>query len=209
MAFENRQKGTFVSVINGKFCVRTNESDPKATKRVNKENNTVYEIYHDSLVGKLKNINIRESVKYGKSWVFDFVDVSSGDEYHLQMSYSNSLAKAFLKMLPNIDLSKEFKLSPSKKNVDGKDITSLFINQDGQTVKHAFTKENPNGLPQMVQITVKGLPTWDDSEQLAFLEKMVNNDILPKLNGDTVGSKIDYQDDEPVSNIELTDDQAF
>ena len=73
------------------------------------------------------------------------------------------------------------KLSPSVKMVDGRNRSTLFINQDNKALKHAFTRENPNGLPPMEQVTVKGVLTWDDTARLIFLQNMVNTVIMPKL----------------------------
>ncbi len=138
----------------------------------------MHEIFHDAFTAKLLNIRTKDS-EYGKNWEFDFKD---GDEsYTLQLSYSNSFAKGILKMLPNVDFNKEMKIQPSQKQEGDKTKSSIFISQDGNTLKHAYTKDNPNGLPQMEQITVKGDLVWDDTKQLAFLHEMVQRDILPKL----------------------------
>ena len=75
------------------------------------------------------------------------------------------------------------KVSPSVKEVDGKNKSSLFINQGGNALKHAYTRENPNGMPDMEQITVNGVLIWDDTKRLAFLHNMVTTQILPKLPG--------------------------
>jgi hypothetical protein len=102
----------------------------------------------------------------------------------LQLGYSNSFAKNIIKMLPNADLSKEMKVSPQTKvEADGTKKASIFINQDGKALKHAFTKDAPNGLPPMTQVTVKGSLVWDDTDQMVFLEKMVMDTIVPKLGG--------------------------
>lgn len=178
MGFQDRTGGKYFTILNGKFCIRVEQGTPGAVQRVNKVGKTVYEIFHDSFTGKLINIRTRDG-EYGKSWEFDFRD--TGEVYTLQLSYSNSYATNILKMLPNIDLNKEMKLQPAQKIEDGKTKSSLFISQDGKTLKHAFTKDNPNGLPAMEQVTIKGQPVWDDSKRLVFLEEMVNRDILPKL----------------------------
>jgi hypothetical protein len=57
----------------------------------------------------------------------------------------------------------------------------LFINQNGVAVKHAYTKDAPNGMPPMVQVTVKGEQIWDDTDRLVFLQNMVDTQIIPKL----------------------------
>jgi hypothetical protein len=90
------------------------------------------------------------------------------------MKYSSGYAAAFLKALPNVDLSKDVQLSP-KVTVEGeKKKTTIFLNQDGAPVKWFYTKDNPNGCPGLKKIKVKGVETWDDSEMMEFLEKMVN-----------------------------------
>ena len=138
----------------------------------------MHEKFYDSFTGKLVDIKTQEGT-YGKTWNFMFKDKE--DIYTLQLSYSNSFSTAILKMLPNIDLTKEMKVSPSVKEVDGKNKSSLFINQDGKALKHAFTRDNPNGMPDMEQVTVNGSQVWDDTKRLVFLQNMVDTTILPKL----------------------------
>lgn len=181
MGLEQRQEGNFITILGGKFCQRVPAGTPGATERVNKVGKTVHEKFYDSFTGKLVGIKTQDG-EYGKSWVFSFKD--GGEIYNLQLSYSNSFATAFLKMLPNVDLSKEMKVSPSTKiGDDGKNKSSLFINQDGVALKHAYTRENPNGMPDMEQITVKGTQVWDDTKRLEFLANMVQTTITPKLEG--------------------------
>ncbi len=189
MGLGNRQSGNYITILNGKF---SQKQDPKKWenvtdvelksngifKRVNKIGNTVFEKYYDKFTGFLKNIKTNEGA-YGKSWIFTFKD--ENEIYHLQLSYSNSFATAFLKMLPNIDVSKVMTLSPSVKEIDGKNKSSLFVNQDGSVIKHAYTMDKPNGLPDMEQVMVKGEKVWDDTKRLQFLEQMILDDIMPKL----------------------------
>ncbi len=182
MGLDNKEGGRYITILAGKFSVRVAEGTKGAVARVNKLGKTVHEVQYDSFTGKLVNIRTRDG-SYGKSWEFDFKD--GGEVYTLQLSYSNSYATNILKMLPNVDLSKEMKVQPSQKIEDGKTKSSLFISQDGKTLKHAYTKDNPNGLPPMVQVTIKGQQVWDDSARLEFLHAMVERDILPKLSKET------------------------
>lgn len=179
MGLGNREHTNFISILGGKFCRRVPEGTEGAVTRINKLNKTVHEMFYDNFTGVLTDIRIKESADYGKSWEFVF-DVN-GESYIIQLSYSNSYAKAFLKMLPNIDLSQKISLTPSLKEVEGKPQSSLFVKQNGQNIKHAYTRENPNGMPAMVQIKVKGNDVWDDTDILVFLTDMVNKDIIPKL----------------------------
>lgn len=186
MGLENREGGNFITILNGKFCQRVPEGTAGSIERVNKLGKTVHERFYDSFTAKLIDIKTQDS-EYGKNWLFVFRD--NGEVYNLQLSYSNSFAQNLLKMLPNIDLSKEMKLQPAVKVVDGKNKSSLFISQGGVTIKHAYTKDNPNGLPQMKQVKVKGQDVWDDSERLEFLHAMVEKDVLPKLPRDAQAAK--------------------
>lgn len=178
MGLENRESGNYITILGGRFCQKVDENTAGAVERVNKLGKVVYEKFYTSFTGKLVDIKTKEG-DYGKSWIFSFQD--GKEVYHLQLSYSNSFATQFLKMLPNADLTKPMKVSPSTKEVDGKNKSSLFIQQDGVALKHAYTRENPNGLPDMEEITIKGQKTWDDTKRLQYLEDMVNIEILPKL----------------------------
>lgn len=183
MGLQNYEGGKYITILGGKFSQRVSEGTVGATTRVNKAGKTVFENYYDSFTGKLVGIKTQDG-EYGKNWLFSFKDKE--DVYNLQLGYSNGYAVAFLKMLPNIDTSSEMKVSPRSEEKDGKTQTTLFVNQSGKPIKHAYTKENPNGLPQWEQITVKGQLTWDSTKQLEFLENMVMTVVVPKLEGVSV-----------------------
>jgi len=178
MGLDNRETGNYITILEGKFCIRVPQGTEGATARVNKLGNTVHEKYYSEFTGKLVGIKTQDS-SYGKNWMFQFQD--NGEIFNLQLSYSNSFAKNILKMLPNVDLDKEMKVQPAQKMEDGKKKSSLFISQDGVTLKHAYTRENPNGLPPMTQVTIKGVQQWDDTDQVNWLYAMVMEHIVPKL----------------------------
>lgn len=185
MGLGNRATGKYIGIYKGKFVQRVQQTTEGAIARVLEKGpnagKTVYELYHDEFTGKLIGISTNDGKGYGKQWDFAFRDAE--EVYHLNLPYSNSFAKNFLKILPNVDLTKEMKVSPSTKEVDGKNKSSLFVNQDGVALKHAYTKDAPNGLPQMVQVKVKGELVWDDTDMLEFLHNMVMTTIVPKLEG--------------------------
>ena len=178
MGLDTRQSGNFITILGGKLCQRVPDGTEGAVQRTNKLGNVVFEKFYDSFTGKLIDIKVQDGT-YGKTWNFVFKDKE--EPYTLQLSYSNSFSTALLKMLPNVDLTKEMKISPSVKEIDGKTRSSLFINQDGKAIKHAYSRENANGMPDMEQVTVKGILVWDDTKRLEFLEKMVYETIIPKL----------------------------
>lgn len=178
MGLENREGGNWITIYNGKFSQKVQENVAGAVQRTNKLGKTVHEKFYDSFTGKLVNIRTQDG-SYGRNWIFDFRD--NGEVFHLNLGYSNSFATAFLKMLPNIDVTKEMQVSPSVKEVDGKNRSSLFVKQGDNWIKSAYTKENPNGMPDLKQVKIKGQLAWDDTERMEFLEAMVNEEILPKL----------------------------
>ncbi len=186
MGLQNNERGNFISIVKGKIAQRVPEGTVGANTRVTNTGSTVHEKYYDSFVGKLIGVKTKDG-NFGKQWFFSFQDHE--DIYILALGYESGQAIAILKMLKNCDLSKEMKVSASmSKNDAGIDVTSVFINQDGKAVKHFFTKENPNGLPQWspvmangVQVVVNNQKVWDKSAQMNFFEEMVAQDILPKL----------------------------
>jgi hypothetical protein len=94
-----------------------------------------------------------------------------------------------LRALPNVDLQKPVTLIPKIEMKGDVKRTSVIIAQGGKGVKWEFTKDAPGDLPPMKQIKVKGKDVWDDSDQLAYFEKMIT-DINNKLSAvaPTLGS---------------------
>lgn len=180
MGLQNYERGNYITIYQGRFTQSVPEGTPGAVSRTNKNGKVVHEKYYDSFVGKLVGIKTQDGA-YGKNWMFSFKDKE--DVYILQLGYSNNYAVSILKMLPNINLAEEMKVSPRSEEKDGKTQTSLFINQNGVAIKHAFTKDHPNGIPQWEQIIVKGIPTWDNTKQMLFLENLVMTQIVPHLEG--------------------------
>ncbi len=171
----------FYTITDGRICRTFKAATAKSIERVNKMGKIVHEEFMDGLSGRITEIKTKDHPDYGKFWLITLTD---GDwSGVVQIKYSSGYASAFLKMLPNVDLSKDVTIVP-KMTIDGdKKKASLFIMQDGTPLKHFYTKDNPNGLPQMKKIKVKGKETWDDTEMMEFLEKMVFTEVVPKLNG--------------------------
>lgn len=180
----------FYSITDGRICRTFKAATAKSIERVNKMGKIVHEEFMDGLSGRITEIKTKDHPDYGKFWLITLID---GDwSGVVQIKYSSGYASAFLKMLPNVDLSKDVTIVP-KMTIDGdKKKASLFIMQEGVPLKHFYTKDNPNGLPQMKKIKVKGKETWDDTDMMEFLEKMVFTEVVPKLNG---ASSSDESDD--------------
>jgi hypothetical protein len=180
MGLQNSQNDSliFLQIANGKIVRQSKTPVDGSVSRINKLGREVYELFYDSLTGIIKDITTRES-DYGKSWI---VKVNSdGKNYQLEFNYSSGYATTFLKALPNVSFGNLVTLSP-KLIIDGdKKKSVLFISQDGRGLKHYFTKDNPNGLPDLKKIKIKGKESWDDSDRMEFLEQYVQNNIIPML----------------------------
>jgi hypothetical protein len=166
---------TYLSVADGNLVRQHKQANAQTTERLTKTGKLVFEERFKDLTAKLDGIATREN-DYGKQWQIKFQD--QGDFYIVSLPYSSRYASSFLKVLPNIDLSKEIRFMPwamKDKNDPTKTITGITMYQDGEKLAPYYTKEDPKGLPQMVKIKVKGKEQWDDSDMMSYLEDMALN----------------------------------
>ena len=162
---------TYLSVSDGNLVRQHKTANERTTERVTKTGKLVYEERFKDLTATLVNISTREN-HYGKQWQLEFKD---GDAtYIVSMPYSSRYASSFLKALPNINISEPLRFMPwamKDKNDPSKTVTGVTMYQSNEKIAPAFTKENPNGLPQMEKIKVKGKEQWDDSAMMEYLEQ--------------------------------------
>lgn len=183
MGLENNTSAKFLSIGDGKITKRVKEPTDNSVSRVTKEGKTVHEEIYDAISGIITEIKTTDHPQYGRFWNIMLQD--GNESFSLQMNYSGGYASAFLKLLPNVDLSEAVRIIPSMKIDNGKKKVSLFITQHGEPLKHFYTKDNPNGLPPLQKVKVKKsgklVEQWDDNEMMEFLEKMVVEEIQPRL----------------------------
>lgn len=179
MGLEKNNNAVFLSISDGKICKAVKQPTTDSVTRTNKNNRIVHEEFFDSIKGKLTDIFTKDHAEFGKKWVVRLED--DGIIYQLEFNYSSGYSQAFLKTLPNVDLSSAVKLTPKLSMEGDKKKTTLFVNQHGVALKHYYTKDSPNGIPELQKIKVKGKLTYDDSDIMQFLEDMVKSEILPKI----------------------------
>lgn len=160
--------GTYISLKKGYWGKRVEEGTEGAVPRErggtgDNAKDTIYELRYDTLSGIIKNAYIEEG-KFGNN--LNIVIEDEGESFIAQIKADGVLAGSIIKTLPNIDVDSEVFL---KAYTNKKDHGSLWIEQNGEGVKWAFTKDEPNGLPQPVEKTVKGKKVWDWDEQENFL----------------------------------------
>lgn len=175
---------TYINVVGGKFARKADKGAVGATARTNKLGVEVYEILTDWVAGYISDIQLNKSTEYGDSYS---VVLDAGNEtFAVQLGVLSKPGMTFAKVLPNIKLDEPVKLTLStKKDEEGKDQVSLFVNQDHQEkpISWAYTNAEKNGLPDMVLVKVNGKDTYDKTAQLEFLWNMIETTIIPNLKG--------------------------
>jgi len=162
---------TYLSVSDGNLVRQHKTANDRTTERVTKTGKLVFEERFKDLTGNITNVNTREN-DYGKQWQLTFQD--GADTYIVSMPYSSRYASSFLKALPNINIEEPLRFMPwamKDKNDVSKTVTGITMYQDYTKIAPAYTKDAPNGLPQMEKIKVKGKEQWDDSAMMEFLEQ--------------------------------------
>jgi hypothetical protein len=171
MALGKRQNANtvFLNIVGGKITQRVNKDTEGAKERIlakgPKAGTPVYELEHDFVSGKIVHCEIKES-DYGDQIELKLRD---GDDFYVltvNWDYAR-LRDAIVKRLPNIDVAKPVEISCFPDREDGQ--PAFFIRQDGEVVKYAFTRDNPNGLPEPTKKVVKGKEEWVWDEPENFL----------------------------------------
>ena len=186
----SNQNMIFVGTLNGEFVVKTDNKDENAVSRVNKVGSTVFERHYNKLEGLITDVEIYHG-DYGKilNLTISDNDPKTGDfvNYKLGLPFNSNYAMGFLRRAHNIDFDKKITLFTGKYEDDkGKERTYMTVWQNGDKVAYYWTKETPRDLPDMKQVKVNGVMTWDSTDRLEYLENYVEKVIIPRV------STIDY-----------------
>ena len=179
---------TFLNISNGKVIQEWKET-PKPewvpqgkellSKTISKgvnEGKLRYYVEYDFVSGHITGIEL------DRSDIGDRIKLTlndAGDEFILSISTDSAYGESFMNQMNNIDLGAEVTLQPWSMTPDqwfdltGKTVKSnkvgLTLKQFGAKLEKYYTKENPNGMPQLVQKTVKGKVEWDSTDRDNFL----------------------------------------
>lgn len=175
----NEGSGTFVSIADGKIVQSFKENGEGRKVKVNKSGNTRYVVEYDAISGVPVGLKLKKSdnPSFSDQYILTLLD---GDDRFLVTFYKSSrVSAAILKAIPNVDLSQSVRVFPWKMQ-DSKDktkeIQGVTLYQKGKgyekdKVPPAYTKEEPNGLPEMKKVKIKGKEQWDSSDMDEFLEE--------------------------------------
>ena len=185
MGLEN--EGTneiYLTIHQGLITKRVAKGTPDAKLRILKNSKEVYEVGKNTLSGYLENIILDDPPvdhqEYGKSWIFTIVD--GDDVFKLRIGAKGREAHAFLARLPNVDFSQPIKVLTYW--IEGDDDVFrnfLAIHQGAAKILPYFTKEEPNGLPDLEVKVVDDIKYYDGVKRREFLLRMVNEKVLPKI----------------------------
>lgn len=165
--------GIYLGISDGKLVRQHKQAvEGKTVSRINKNGKTVHEEKFDYIEGFIAGLKVNVN-DYGKTYVLKIVD-DEQNVYNINIMYSSRYATSFLKCLPNVDLAVGVRLQPWSmidKDDSTKTVTGITMWQDKQKIAPYYTKDFPNGLPEMKKIRFKGEDRWDSTDMDEFLEQ--------------------------------------
>jgi hypothetical protein len=174
----------FLTVADGKLVQKVDKDTPGAISYEKEDKTVIYQLKHSGIEGFLIGVNVTEKEFNGKKVKqFNFDIEDSGQVYQLQIKYSSGYSTSLLKALlnPDVNLALPVKITPWAKTVNDKKKTSMYLSQNGEDIKWYFTKETPNGLPEMKKVRISGEDKWDDYDMMQYFEAQIKSEIIPNL----------------------------
>lgn len=166
------------------------QKGPNAGKKVQEE-------LYDELEGKILDIFPRDHNEYGRSWC---ILVQDDEEEMFQLEFPNAsrYMTGFFTRLENCDLGKPVSFRTwSIMQDNGKYKFYGTIQQDGQKISQKYTKDNPNGMPDLAKVVFQGKEQWDSFARDQFLAKLVEN--LRPLFKQNIGRAAEHKPETPPS----------
>ncbi len=174
-----RSNRTFISIVQGRFAKRVDENTPNSVRRVIEKKDgskkEVWELIYEDVSGHIESIAIDESGEFGDQLKINMEDL--GEKFTVNLSLSGREAKSFLCVLKNIKLQEDVILAPFNflSKTDYRQVIGMNIYQGGRgkefKVTPYFSKETPNGLPQVPEGADKDEFKLTMKSQEIFLKK--------------------------------------
>lgn len=153
--------------------------------------------FFGSLSGSIVKIDFKEDEYQGKKFEICAVTiVDKGERFLLQMRTDSGYFRGFCNSLRTGDATLPVTLIPSSKKENDKPKTTIFVNQNGKSLKHAFVKDNMGDLPPVESREWKGNIEWDGTAQIAYWKKW--------LSGLQLASEFLAENESPVSGEPLS-----
>ncbi len=150
MALGNNTSAIYVDLRNGKVMRYSKTNETGTFPVVTSKGDTRYYFMYDYIEGHVTGFSTREEEIAGKPKLKFQVHLSDqGENYILKMDVDSSYFRMFCCVLPNINWSYPVRFIPRLKEENGIKKSSLILVNNGTPLKFAFTKDNPNGTPEV------------------------------------------------------------
>jgi len=185
------KKGKYYFVYDGAFRTSVSPDHPDAITRINKKGVTVHEKEVRALFGKIEDISFFDG-DFGRNLLITLDPNEDNETPILSFGAESMDGEQVMKKLPNVDLTKEVRISPYKFIPDDSEKERRGISIFQQDEAGNFTvkitdffwdgKNNLNGMPEI---------NWEESSLAdrkihfikvnEFLVKYTTENIIPKL----------------------------
>lgn len=176
MALGTNTSALYLEVRNGKIYRYSKTNESGTTPVVNSKGETRYFYIYDYVEGHVTNFSTREEDYGGKKKLLLQIHLLDGDDnYVLKLDTSSSYFRMFCSVIPNIDWTKVIRFIPRMQEQDGVKKSSMITVNNGTPLKFAFTKDNPNGKPDIVVSRNKRneIINIDRNDETEFFLKLV------------------------------------
>lgn len=214
-----KKKATYYSIKEATFRLKTDKEDAEAQRREytnpkTGEEGVAYERVFKFLVGVIQDISFVDSaLKDGtilRNLHINLGEDENGISQIVSLSVDDRYATNFMERLPNIDLTKEVRLTPYDFEKDGPRRVGISVAQRDEadnftvTIDADFFKKSEEVNGEKKYLNLHGFPeaTDDDRSDWPFYFKKVNKfliaytkeNIVPKLQGVAVRPPTSYEE---------------
>jgi len=141
---------TFLQIVAGKIAQRSAEGVQGAVSRENKNKVVVWELHHDFLSGKIKELKIEnKTFASGKTKQLEIAMEDGGKNFTLTIPVDSKYFDQFCAKIGNANLDKKLEIKPYSfiPKGEAKKKSGLNIYQDDKKMDYFFSKENAKGKP--------------------------------------------------------------
>lgn len=181
---KNQGNVSFLQIKRGFITMRVAEkTDTSVEYKIAKgpnEGMIVHEEQYDELEGLILDIYSSTHDQYGTTWGILIKD-EDGAMYTLKFAQKSPYFTGFFTRLENCDLSRpvSFRTWVIKKE-GGQEKYYGTLMQDEEKIASKYTRENPNGMPELKKVFFDGKDQWDSFDRDQFLISIVNR-LQPEL----------------------------
>lgn len=187
MGAGNFTKTRYVDIKKGKMSIYAGKENPP--------------IEYDYIEGNISKVDVVVEEFKGKKKEMIHVFIKGDENFRLKIQLNSGNGRTFCQQLPNVDPSLPVRFQAKYEEKEGFKNSTLFLGQNGQAVKWAHTKKDPNGMPEKKEATINGEKVFDRTEQMNFFKKIIENFKSPEngipTKGTNIGTPQEVRDDLP------------